>query len=62
VVSELKEATQSKRALGSLKDVDPHALELWKVSAIDEPLCEMILLFSAQRLQIYRRKATLHSR
>ena len=38
VVSELKEFIQSKRALDSLKDVDPHTLELWKVSAIDEPL------------------------
>jgi hypothetical protein len=62
VVSELKEATQSKRALGSLKNVDPHTLKLWKVSAIDEPLCEMTLLFSAQGLQLYRRRATRHSR
>jgi hypothetical protein len=38
VVSELKEAIQSKRALGSLRDVGPHTLELWMVSAIDEPL------------------------
>jgi hypothetical protein len=33
-VSDLKERIQAKRALGSLKDVDPHTLELWKVSAI----------------------------
>ena len=38
VVSELKEKIQGKRALDSLKDVSPHTLELWKVSAIDEPL------------------------
>ena len=37
-VSDLKEFIQSKRALDSLKDVDPYTLELWKVSAIDEPL------------------------
>ena len=37
-VSDLKEKIQSKRALDSLKDVGPHTLELWKVSAIDEPL------------------------
>jgi hypothetical protein len=61
-VSDLKEAIQSKRALDSLKDVDPHTLELWKVSAIDEPLCEMTLLFSAQGLQPHRRHATQHSR
>ena len=35
VVSELKEEIQRKRAMGILKDVDPHTLELWKVSAID---------------------------
>ena len=38
VVSELKEKIQGKRALDSLKDVGPHTQELWKVSAIDEPL------------------------
>ena len=38
VVSELKEKIHGKRALDSLKDVSPHTLELWKVSAIDEPL------------------------
>ena len=44
VVGELKEAIQSKRVLGTLKDVDPHTLELWKVSAIDESrLCEVTL-------------------
>ena len=49
-VSDLKEAIQSKRALDSLKDVGPHILELWKVSAIEEPLCEVTLHFSAQGL------------
>ena len=57
-VSDLKKFIQSKRALGSLKDVGPHTLELWKVSAIDEPLCEMTLLFSAKGLQLYRRQAS----
>ena len=47
-VSDLKESIQGKRALGRLKDIDPHTLELWKVSAIDERLCEMTSLFSAQ--------------
>ena len=37
-VSGLKEVIQSKRTLDSLKDVGPHTLELWKVSAIDESL------------------------
>ncbi len=46
-ISELKELIQVKRAQDSLKGVGPHILELWKVSAIDEPLCEMTLLFSA---------------
>jgi len=36
VVSALKKEIKMERALGVLKDVDPHALELWKVSAIDE--------------------------
>ncbi len=57
-VSDLKEFIKSERAL-SLKDVGPHTLELWKVSAIDEPLCEMTLLFSAQGL--YRCVARRHS-
>ena len=60
-VSDLKESIQSKRALDSLKGICPHTLELWKVSAIQEPLCEMTLLFSAQGLQPYRRQAR-HSR
>ncbi|KAM6496969.1 hypothetical protein JOM56_007442, partial [Amanita muscaria] len=29
-VSNLKESIQSERALDSLKDIDPHTLELWK--------------------------------
>jgi hypothetical protein len=37
-VSKLKGAIQSERAMDSLKDVGPHTLELWKVSAIDESL------------------------
>ncbi|KIL57064.1 hypothetical protein M378DRAFT_422134 [Amanita muscaria Koide BX008] len=35
-VSQLKEAIQSERALSALKGIDPHTLEVWKVSAIDE--------------------------
>ena len=64
MVGELKELVQSKRALGRLKDIDPHTLELWKVSAIEEPLCEMTmtLLFSAQGLHLYRPRASRHSR
>ena len=44
VVSELKEEIQRKRAMGILKDVDPHTLELWKVSTIDESRCEVTRL------------------
>ena len=64
MVGELKKLIQSKRALGSLKDIDPHTLELWKVSAIEEPLCEMTmaLLFSAQGLKLYCHRASRHSR
>ena len=35
-VGELKEKIKGERALGTLKDVDPHVVELWKVSTIDE--------------------------
>jgi hypothetical protein len=44
VVSELKQEIQRERALDTLKNVDPHILELWKVSAIDESRCEVTLL------------------
>jgi hypothetical protein len=46
VVSGLKEEIQKRRALGPLKDVDPHTLELWKVSAIDESRCGVTWLAS----------------
>ena len=59
-VSDLKEFIRSKRALDSLKGVCPHTLELWKVSAIDEPVCEMTLLLLAQGLQLCRRRARRH--
>jgi hypothetical protein len=36
IVGQLKKVIQAERALGSLKNVDPHALELWKVSAIHQ--------------------------
>jgi hypothetical protein len=45
-VSALKKAIKSERALGTLKDVGPHTLELWKVSAIDESRCEVTLAYS----------------
>ena len=49
VFSDMKEKIQNERDKDSLKGIDPHTLELWKVSAIDDPLlCEMTLLFSAQ--------------
>jgi hypothetical protein len=35
-VSDLKELIQSERARGSLKDIGPHTLELWKVSVINK--------------------------
>ena len=38
LVGVFKKIIQSKRAMGILKDVDPHTLTLWKVSTIDEPL------------------------
>ena len=44
VVSELKEEIQGKRALDTLKNVGPHILELWKVSAIDESRSEVTWL------------------
>ena len=36
MVSDLKEEIQRERAMGTLKYVGPHTLELWKVSVIDE--------------------------
>ena len=62
LVGVLKVSIQRTRALDSLKDVGPHTLELWKVCAIDEPLCEMTLLFSGQGLQLYCCRARRHSR
>jgi Crinkler effector protein N-terminal domain len=41
VVSDLKKEIQRERAMGILKDIDPHTLDLWKVSAIDESRCEV---------------------
>ena len=45
-VSDLKKSIQKERALGTLKAVDPHELELWRVSAIDDPLYQMTLLLT----------------
>ena len=45
-ICDLKEVIQKKRALDILKDVGPHTLELWKVSAIDESRCEVTWLSS----------------
>ena len=39
-VGYLKEIIRSKRELDTLKDIGPHTLELWKVSAIDESRCK----------------------
>src|SRR6266550_6120514 len=61
VVSDLKKVVQSERALGALKHVGPHTLELWKVSAIEESLREITLLFSAQGPQPYPCGARRHS-
>lgn len=36
MVSDLKKEIKRERALDTLKDVGPHTLELWKVSAINE--------------------------
>ena len=44
VVSELKERIQGKRAMSTLKNIDPNLLELWKVSAINESRCEVTSL------------------
>jgi hypothetical protein len=46
VVSNLKEEIQGKRAMGVLKNIDSHTLELWKVSAINESRCKVIWLSS----------------
>ena len=35
-VVDLKKKIQSERAMGILRDTDPHSLELWKVSIMDE--------------------------
>jgi hypothetical protein len=43
VVGDLKKEIKRERALGTLKDVDPHTLELWKVSVINELRCEVTL-------------------
>ena|SRR6266550_1284365 len=57
-ISDLKKSIRSERALDSLKDVGPHTLELWKVSTINKPLCEMTLLFLAQGIRLYRSQAS----
>jgi hypothetical protein len=43
-VGGLKEVIQSERAMGVLKGVDPHPMELWKVRAIDKSRCEVTWL------------------
>jgi hypothetical protein len=60
-VSDLRKVIQDERALDVLKNVGPHILELWKVSAIDDLRCEVTSLFSAQGLQPYRRGASRRS-
>ena len=46
-VGKLKNCIKRQCAL-SFEGVDAHLLELWKVSAIDDSLCEITLLSSAQ--------------
>ena len=45
-IRDLKKVIQRKRAMGILKDIDPHTLELWRVSAINELRCEVPWLSS----------------
>jgi Crinkler effector protein N-terminal domain len=40
-ISNLKRRIHMLRAMSTLKDVDPEALQLWKVSAIDKSRCEV---------------------
>ena len=42
VVSNLREEVQRERAVGVLKDVDPHTMELRKVSAINKLQCGLL--------------------
>ena len=44
VIAELKKFIQRERALDTLKEVGAHALELWKVSAINDLRCEVTSL------------------
>lgn len=60
-VIDLKKKIKEEAVHGTLKDVDSYILELWKVSAIDESLCEVTSPFSAQRLQPYRYGASRRS-
>jgi hypothetical protein len=46
MVSNLKEEIQGKRAMGVLKNIDPHTLELWKVSTINKSQCKVTWLSS----------------
>jgi hypothetical protein len=59
-VSDLKDKIKKKCAV-TLEGVDAHHLELWKVSAIDDSICEMTLLFLAQGTRLHRRQAKQHS-
>ena len=52
-VSNLKKTIRGEREKSTLAGVDPHNLELWKVSAIDDLRCEVTSIFSAQGLQHY---------
>jgi len=40
-IGDLKEGIQRKRAMVILKDIDPHTLELWKVSTINKSRCQV---------------------
>lgn len=59
VVDDLKKSIQSERALSILKNIDPHTLELLKVSIIDDLRCEVTSPLSAKGP--YRCDARRHS-
>jgi Crinkler effector protein N-terminal domain len=46
VVGKLKKKIKKQQELGTLKGIDPHTLELWKVSIIDESRCEVTWAYS----------------
>ena len=49
-IGDLKKEIQREQAMGILKEIDPHRLQLWKVSAINELQCEVT--YSHNRLTL----------